>query len=353
MLQAMRELGVGLVPFAPLGRGFLTGTVDILSDPEGDMRLRSPRFTGRRPRMRTKRLRGRLPASLARDDTGSQVALAWVCGRSRGGGSAVVPIPGTKRRSGWRRTSPILDVPSTQMIFLTSTRLPLALRVPGAGVPGRDGSSAQGRRPSSSTRWGRPRYRCGSQLRGMVRVARSHARRTARQREVREIGRVEVDSDRVDSAPRLLLLDLAVPPVVDHDDRDAEILLDGHDPLLYGDIEDAPSPSSATTGSCGAARLRPDRRGQRVAERGAVAGACRAGSPVRSVGKKSCSSKVGDLVTSRRRRSCLEGSTSRSGTVDLDPGRRPQSSSAPRLLPHEGRRRRRPLVRRPSGDQRV
>src|SRR3954471_15066146 len=46
VLAAMRELGVGLVPYAPLGRGFLTGTVDAGAIGQGDMRARMPRFTG-------------------------------------------------------------------------------------------------------------------------------------------------------------------------------------------------------------------------------------------------------------------------------------------------------------------
>jgi aryl-alcohol dehydrogenase-like predicted oxidoreductase len=89
------ELGVGFVPFSPLGRGFLTGTVRTLDGlPAGDFRRGQPRFQGTNLEKNLSlvdRL-GALGAELG--CTPAQLALAWVLSR----GPHVVPIPGTKRR---------------------------------------------------------------------------------------------------------------------------------------------------------------------------------------------------------------------------------------------------------------
>ncbi len=94
-LAACRELGVGFVPFSPLGRGFLSGNVRSLEPlPENDFRRGLPRFQGENL-ARNLALVDRL-AGLARQKgcTSAQLALAWVLSR----GPDVVPIPGTKRR---------------------------------------------------------------------------------------------------------------------------------------------------------------------------------------------------------------------------------------------------------------
>src|SRR5262245_3631353 len=95
ILPLLRELGIGLVPFAPLGRGFLTGTVQRAEEfPEGDFRRNDPRFQGAnydanlRIAETVRDLAGRKGA------TPAQVALAWVLRR----GEDLVPIPGTKHR---------------------------------------------------------------------------------------------------------------------------------------------------------------------------------------------------------------------------------------------------------------
>ena len=91
------ELGVGFVPYAPLGRGFLTGTLDAHTDLTHDWRGGLARFRG-----------GALDANLALVSvvrgiavevgaTPAQVALAWLRQRGRGLGLGVVPIPGTRR----------------------------------------------------------------------------------------------------------------------------------------------------------------------------------------------------------------------------------------------------------------
>jgi aryl-alcohol dehydrogenase-like predicted oxidoreductase len=95
ILPACRELGVGFVPFSPLGRGFLAGTVRTLEGlPADDFRRGVPRFhSGNLERNLT--LVDRL-ASIAAEKgcTAAQIALAWVLAQ----GEDVVPIPGTKHR---------------------------------------------------------------------------------------------------------------------------------------------------------------------------------------------------------------------------------------------------------------
>ena len=88
------ELGIGFVPYSPLGRGFLAGTVKREDIGEGDMRAGSPRFEGDNFE-KNAAIVARL-GELAREMsvTTSQLALAWVLSR----GDDVVPIPGTKRR---------------------------------------------------------------------------------------------------------------------------------------------------------------------------------------------------------------------------------------------------------------
>ncbi|GAB4584870.1 aldo/keto reductase [Nocardia sp. IFM 10818] len=96
VVPTCRELGIGIVPFSPLGRGFLTGAITSTEDlPADDFRRRLPRFAD-----------GNLDSNLAivatlrelaaeKGVTAGQLALAWVQSR----GEDVVPIPGTKRRT--------------------------------------------------------------------------------------------------------------------------------------------------------------------------------------------------------------------------------------------------------------
>jgi aryl-alcohol dehydrogenase-like predicted oxidoreductase len=97
ILPAMRELGVGLVPFSPLGRGYLTGAFQASSDfVAGDLRRSLPRFDDEHLAA-NQRLVDAVKAVAARhpDATPARVALAWVLTAA----PEAVPIPGTKRRS--------------------------------------------------------------------------------------------------------------------------------------------------------------------------------------------------------------------------------------------------------------
>ncbi|HKN99738.1 MAG TPA: aldo/keto reductase [Pseudonocardiaceae bacterium] len=95
IVPACRELGVGVVAYSPLGRGFLTGTItsgDDLAD--GDFRANQPRFAGENLERNLAIVRTLRELADARGVTAAQLALAWVQHR----GDDVVPIPGTKRR---------------------------------------------------------------------------------------------------------------------------------------------------------------------------------------------------------------------------------------------------------------
>jgi aryl-alcohol dehydrogenase-like predicted oxidoreductase len=95
IIPALRELGIVLVPFSPLGRGFLTGTARRAEEyPEGDYRRGDPRYQGKNfdANMRAASAVHELAAQ--KGATSGQIALAWLLHK----GNDFVPIPGTKRR---------------------------------------------------------------------------------------------------------------------------------------------------------------------------------------------------------------------------------------------------------------
>jgi aryl-alcohol dehydrogenase-like predicted oxidoreductase len=95
VVPACRELGIGLVPYSPLGRGLLTGTVSSLDELQGDdFRRTQPRFQGENLERNLERVAVVREIAAARDATPGQVALAWLQAQ----GDDIVPIPGTKRR---------------------------------------------------------------------------------------------------------------------------------------------------------------------------------------------------------------------------------------------------------------
>ena len=96
LLPLVRELGIGFVPYSPLGRGFLTGRFTTPDDlPEGDFRRGNPRFSGENF-ARNLRLVDRVKEMAdEKACTPAQLALAWLLHQ----GPDVAPIPGTKRRS--------------------------------------------------------------------------------------------------------------------------------------------------------------------------------------------------------------------------------------------------------------
>ena len=95
LVPLLHELGIGLVPFAPLGRGFLTGAVRRAEDyPEGDYRRGDPRYQGENFEANVRAASAVRELAAGKGLTPGQVALAWLLHK----GPDVVPIPGTKRR---------------------------------------------------------------------------------------------------------------------------------------------------------------------------------------------------------------------------------------------------------------
>jgi aryl-alcohol dehydrogenase-like predicted oxidoreductase len=96
IIPALRELGIGLVPFSPLGRGFLTGAVQRAENyPEADYRRNDPRYQGENFDVNMRAAGVVREIAAAHDAKPGQIALAWVLAK----GSDIVPIPGTKRRT--------------------------------------------------------------------------------------------------------------------------------------------------------------------------------------------------------------------------------------------------------------
>ncbi len=107
ILPACRELGVGFVPFSPLGRGFFSGTVRTLDGlPANDFRRRLPRFQEANLGQNLS-LVDQL-GTLAREKgcTPAQLALAWLLAQ----GDDIVPIPGTKRRKYLEENAAAVDL---------------------------------------------------------------------------------------------------------------------------------------------------------------------------------------------------------------------------------------------------
>ena len=95
IIPLLRELGIGLVPFAPLGRGFLTGSVRRAEEyPEGDFRRGDPRYQGENFDANVRAASAVREMAARRGVTAGQIALAWLLHK----GPDIVPIPGTKRR---------------------------------------------------------------------------------------------------------------------------------------------------------------------------------------------------------------------------------------------------------------
>jgi aryl-alcohol dehydrogenase-like predicted oxidoreductase len=95
VLETCRELGIGFVPFSPLGRGFLSGEIKTLEDlAEDDWRRTNPRFQGENFDNNLQLVKKVQEIASEKGIKASQLALAWVLAQ----GENVVPIPGTKRR---------------------------------------------------------------------------------------------------------------------------------------------------------------------------------------------------------------------------------------------------------------
>ena len=96
IIPLLRELGIGLTPFSPLGRGFLTGSVERAENyTEGDYRRNDPRYQGENFGKNMAAAGGVKAIAEARGAKPGQIALAWLLAK----GDDIAPIPGTKRRT--------------------------------------------------------------------------------------------------------------------------------------------------------------------------------------------------------------------------------------------------------------
>ncbi len=110
VLDALRELGVGLVPYSPLGRGFLTATLDLTSLGYKDFRSRNPRFAGEAGAANLAIVEAVRDVADAKGAAPAQIALAWVYAQAERLGVPVVPIPGTKRVKWLEQNVAALDI---------------------------------------------------------------------------------------------------------------------------------------------------------------------------------------------------------------------------------------------------
>jgi len=96
LIPLLRQLGIGLVPFSPLGRGFLTGTAKRAEEyPEGDYRRGDPRYQGENYDANMRAASEVQELARRKRVTSGQIALAWLLHK----GDDLAPIPGTKRRN--------------------------------------------------------------------------------------------------------------------------------------------------------------------------------------------------------------------------------------------------------------
>ena len=110
VLGVCRELGIGFVPYSPLGRGFLTGKIQKPEDiPQDDYRSTTPRFQGENFQRNLEIVKRVEEISREKRCTSAQLALAWVLAQ----GDSIVPIPGTKRRKYLQENIGALDVDLT------------------------------------------------------------------------------------------------------------------------------------------------------------------------------------------------------------------------------------------------
>jgi aryl-alcohol dehydrogenase-like predicted oxidoreductase len=132
ILSTCRELGVGVVPFSPLGRGFLTGAVTSMKDlPKDDMRRGMPRFAEGNFEKNLEIVGALRELAAEKNVTAGQLALAWVQHQ----GDDVVPIPGTKRRKYLEENAASIDIAVSEQEIQSIEAAAPADAVAGARYP--------------------------------------------------------------------------------------------------------------------------------------------------------------------------------------------------------------------------
>jgi aryl-alcohol dehydrogenase-like predicted oxidoreductase len=127
IIPALKELGIGLVPFAPLGRGFLAGDVRRAEDyPQGDFRRGDPRYQGENFDANVAAAAAVRDIADARGVKPGQVAIAWLLAKGPDFGIDIVPIPGTKRRTYLEENVAAADIKldATEMLGLDMALTP-------------------------------------------------------------------------------------------------------------------------------------------------------------------------------------------------------------------------------------
>jgi len=127
IIPVLKELGIGLVPFAPLGRGFLAGDVRRAEDyPEGDFRRGDPRYQGENFDLNVAAAATVRDIADAKGVKPGQVAIAWLLAKGPDFGLDIVPIPGTKRRTYLEENVAAADITldATEMLGLDMALTP-------------------------------------------------------------------------------------------------------------------------------------------------------------------------------------------------------------------------------------
>lgn len=116
IIPVLRELGIGLVPFSPLGRGFLAGTARRAEEyPPTDFRHQDPRMQGANFDANMAAAQTVRDVAAARGVAPGQIALAWVMQQ----GEDIVPIPGTRRRANLEQNAAAADIVFSQQELAT------------------------------------------------------------------------------------------------------------------------------------------------------------------------------------------------------------------------------------------
>jgi aryl-alcohol dehydrogenase-like predicted oxidoreductase len=135
ILPLLRTLGIGLVPYSPLGRGFLTGQIRKFDDLEpGDFRRTSPRFQGENFEKNLDLVNRVTAMANQKGCTPAQLALAWLLAQ----GQQIVPIPGTKTRQRLEENAGAVRV------HLSTEDLQAIGRIAPRGVAAGERSTAEG-----------------------------------------------------------------------------------------------------------------------------------------------------------------------------------------------------------------
>lgn len=133
IIPVLRELGIGLVPFAPLGRGFLTGSVKRAEEyPQADFRRNDPRYQGENFDANVRAASGVRELAARKGTTAGQIALAWLLHK----GPDIVPIPGTRRRTYLEENigAASVSLTSEEMAALDAALAPARVSGPRYGV---------------------------------------------------------------------------------------------------------------------------------------------------------------------------------------------------------------------------